>query len=174
MPETMTVDKAVEKLRYFVQKATKWSEGADELAREESIYVALDVLSKHARASLPGVVTDDAYRWLSPEIARMQEIATSEGQGPSANASAAVDELIEEYHILRAQLAAKPDAPAVMGDGEALARRFHALYEQLAPSFGYETRIETRAFDPASANGKLMIAVCSALADTVRARDEEG
>ena len=46
----------------------------------------------------------------------------------------------------------------------ALAQRFHTEYERLAPSFGYETRPETRVFDPESPNGKLMIAVCSALA----------
>ena len=40
------------------------------------------------------------------------------------------------------------------------ARLFHDTYERLAPSFGYETRKETRQFDPESPNGKLMIAVC--------------
>jgi hypothetical protein len=48
---------------------------------------------------------------------------------------------------------------------ERLAIRFHLLYEQLAPSFGYETR-------PASAkpwaevpeqNRRLMVAVCEAI-----------
>ena len=42
-----------------------------------------------------------------------------------------------------------------------VARRFHETYERLAPSFGYETRHETRVFDPESPNGKLMIAVCA-------------
>lgn len=42
---------------------------------------------------------------------------------------------------------------------EAMARKFHGAYERLAPQFGYETRPDTRAFDPASSNGKLMIAV---------------
>ena len=46
---------------------------------------------------------------------------------------------------------------------EMLAREFHALYEELAPEYGYETRLETREFDPESSNGKLMIAVCSRL-----------
>jgi hypothetical protein len=41
-----------------------------------------------------------------------------------------------------------------------LARRFHEAYERLAPQFGYETRVETREFDPASPNGRLMVAVC--------------
>lgn len=44
-----------------------------------------------------------------------------------------------------------------------LARRFHEEYERLAPRFGYETRPETRVFDPTSPNGKLMIAVMAAL-----------
>lgn len=48
--------------------------------------------------------------------------------------------------------------------GEQLARRFHETYERLAPSFGYETRTETRQFDSTTPNGKLMIAVCSELA----------
>ncbi len=41
-----------------------------------------------------------------------------------------------------------------------LAILFHETYERLAPHFGYETRPETKAFDPASKNGKLMIATC--------------
>lgn len=51
------------------------------------------------------------------------------------------------------------------GGGEwtplSLAEHFHKIYERRAPEFGYETRRETRAFNPGSANGKLMIAVCS-------------
>lgn len=45
----------------------------------------------------------------------------------------------------------------------ALAIRFHETYERLAPSFGYETRKETRAFDPTTPNGRLMVAVCAEL-----------
>lgn len=44
-----------------------------------------------------------------------------------------------------------------------LAILFHDTYERLAPQFGYETRKETRAFDPTSPNGKLMIAVCGSI-----------
>lgn len=40
-----------------------------------------------------------------------------------------------------------------------LAMKFHEIYERLAPRFGYETRTETRAFDPTTPNGRLMIAV---------------
>lgn len=40
-----------------------------------------------------------------------------------------------------------------------LATRFHDLYEQLAPQFGYETRQDTKQFDPTSPNGQLMQAV---------------
>jgi len=42
---------------------------------------------------------------------------------------------------------------------EALALLFHELYEKKAPEFGYKTKDETKAFDPESPNGKLMIAV---------------
>ncbi len=41
-----------------------------------------------------------------------------------------------------------------------LAKRFHNYYESLAPTFGYETRTETRRFDPTSKQGELMIEVC--------------
>lgn len=41
-----------------------------------------------------------------------------------------------------------------------LAIKFHDTYERLAPQFGYKTREDTKTFDPDSANGRLMIAVC--------------
>lgn len=44
---------------------------------------------------------------------------------------------------------------------EMLARFFHHTYENLAPSYGYETRKDTRAFDPTTPNGKLMVAVAA-------------
>ena len=45
-----------------------------------------------------------------------------------------------------------------------LARKFHEIYERLAPIYGYQTREDTREFDPESTNGRLMIAVCKQLA----------
>jgi len=42
-----------------------------------------------------------------------------------------------------------------------LALLFHNTYERLAPSFGYETRQDTKEFDFKSNNGRLMLAVCS-------------
>jgi len=47
-----------------------------------------------------------------------------------------------------------------------LASIFHDTYEALAPAYGYETRKETRDFDPKSPNGKLMIAVCEFIIKT--------
>ena len=44
---------------------------------------------------------------------------------------------------------------------EQMARKFHEIYERLAPSLGYTTREDTRQFDSTSANGKLMTAVCA-------------
>ena len=43
---------------------------------------------------------------------------------------------------------------------EEMAIFFHEKYEELAPSFGYTTRDDTRNFDKDSKNGKLMIEVC--------------
>jgi len=47
-----------------------------------------------------------------------------------------------------------------------LAKLFHDTYEELAPSFGYETRTETRQFNETTPNGKLMIAVCGVILKT--------
>lgn len=41
-----------------------------------------------------------------------------------------------------------------------LARRFHEFYEQSASAFGYETKKETKEFNPESPNGRLMAWVC--------------
>lgn len=56
-------------------------------------------------------------------------------------------------------------------EAETLARMFHDEYERLAPEHGYETRPETRAFNPLSPNGRLMIATCAAI---LRALEAEG
>jgi hypothetical protein len=54
-----------------------------------------------------------------------------------------------------------------MINGEDIARLFHETYEKLAPSFGYETREDTKVFDPESKNGKLMISVCQSVASKI-------
>lgn len=56
---------------------------------------------------------------------------------------------------LEARKRARPTVTALE-----LAQRFHELYEQLAPQYGYETREDTRQFDARSPNGQLMKAVC--------------
>jgi hypothetical protein len=48
-----------------------------------------------------------------------------------------------------------------------IATKFHEAYERLAPSFGYETRKETRAFDANTPNGRLMQAVCQEIGDQI-------
>ncbi len=40
-----------------------------------------------------------------------------------------------------------------------LAKKFHDLYEMYAPDFGYETRDDTKVFDPTTKNGQLMLCV---------------
>lgn len=49
------------------------------------------------------------------------------------------------------------------GKAVRMAKRFHELYEEYAPLYGYETRKETRDFNEDSPNGKLMISVCEQL-----------
>ena len=50
--------------------------------------------------------------------------------------------------------------PIELPSDEQLAILFHNKYEELAPKFGYETKMETKEFKKDSNNGKLMIAVC--------------
>jgi hypothetical protein len=50
-----------------------------------------------------------------------------------------------------------------MEDVLQMAERFHEAYERLAPLNGYETRTETRKYDPHSPNGMTMMAVCAEL-----------
>ena len=59
-----------------------------------------------------------------------------------------------------------------MGD-EQVARLFHDTYEKMAPSFGYETRSDTKEFNPQSPNGQLMIAVCKVVSDALTAENAE-
>ena len=59
-------------------------------------------------------------------------------------------------------------------DALQLAILFHETYEHLAPSFGYETRTETRLFDPETPNGKLMVAVCNEILDRTSALKHTG
>lgn len=56
---------------------------------------------------------------------------------------------------------------------EELARKFHDTYERLAPDYGYETRDDTKEFDPTSPNGQLMIAVCGEVAGQLEAERDE-
>jgi hypothetical protein len=55
---------------------------------------------------------------------------------------------------------------------EQVAELFHDTYECLAPEFGYETRQDTKKFDPQSKNGKLMVATCAAVIAHVRPQIE--
>lgn len=54
-----------------------------------------------------------------------------------------------------------------MINGAEIAAQFHEAYERLAPSFGYETRSDTKTFDPLSKNGRLMTAVCQEVGDCI-------
>ena len=59
-------------------------------------------------------------------------------------------------------------------DWEKVAFLFHNTYEGLATKFGYETRKDTKEFDPESNNGKLMIATCKAvISKTIQQQRED-
>ena len=49
-----------------------------------------------------------------------------------------------------------------------MARKFHELYEEAAPRFGYETRADTKTFHAETPNGRLMSYVCGEIASLVR------
>jgi len=65
------------------------------------------------------------------------------------------NEWIESIALYPKHSVSTPTKPT---EWEEIARNFHGTYEVLAPLFGYETRKETRTFDPTSNNGRLMIA----------------
>lgn len=51
-----------------------------------------------------------------------------------------------------------------------IATLFHDTYERLAPNYGYETRKDTRQFDPTTPNGKLMVAVAGEVSSILEHR----
>ena len=71
---------------------------------------------------------------------------------------------LQKWHAL----AAEP-SPELPMDALELAILFHHTYERLAPNVGYDTRVETRIFDPESPNGKLMVAVCAEILPLLKA-----
>ncbi len=61
-----------------------------------------------------------------------------------------------------------PKRSIPMINGLETAKKFHEVYERLAPMFGYKTRTDTKEFDPDSPNGRLMIAVCTEVGNEIR------
>jgi hypothetical protein len=55
-----------------------------------------------------------------------------------------------------------------LDDPLALAILFHVTYERLSFEHNYQTRLETRVFDPESNNGKLMIATCAEIQKAIK------
>lgn len=93
--------------------------------------------------------------------------------GPTAPATCGCAVLPWE-RCIHSDTDARPAAPVYSAPTQALAvaRAFHEAYERLAPLNGYETRKDTRHFDPDTANGRTMLAVVSELlrTDVIRAR----
>lgn len=69
-----------------------------------------------------------------------------------------------DLDLVPADARQRPQEPAdARSQALAVAMAFHEAYERLAPLNGYETRKETRHFDPNTANGRTMLAVCTEL-----------
>lgn len=97
------------------------------------------------------------------DAARMVD-PTPSANGQAIDYEALYGQMCERCDSLDKELAKYTEADGqAQQDATAMARRFHDEYERLAPSFGYETRSDTRTFDPESPNGRLMIAVCGAI-----------
>ena len=54
-----------------------------------------------------------------------------------------------------------------------IASLFHYEYERLAPNYGYETREDTKHFEPTTPNGRLMAAVCGKIAEVIRLEERK-
>lgn len=97
-------------------------------------------------------------RWVTAEFARAQERRIAELTESLRQQESQLRTALDELRQI-----SQPPAESPLD----LARRFHEAYERLAPSFGYETRTETRVFNPNSTNGRLMVAVCAELGAAV-------
>lgn len=94
---------------------------------------------------------------LAVEEATKDSTMPEDADHHSAEAFRLKREIIEKY---------APRSTRQPSDAFELAMAFHRIYERLAPYHGYETKEETRHFDPASTNGKLMLATCEELLNT--------
>ena len=73
-------------------------------------------------------------------------------------------------HIAQQALSTEVTEPRMFCEEE-LAKLFHDTYERLAPEFGYATREDTKVFDQNSANGKLMVAVCEVILQSLSPKE---
>jgi len=74
-------------------------------------------------------------------------------------------DLGEVLRYTQAAVHGTPDRDLPSGAAEQLARRFHELYEELAPAFGYRTREASAKpwYEVPQQNRDLMITVCTAI-----------
>ena len=77
-------------------------------------------------------------------------------------------ELVKEWNARPEPRQDRNEESTIDMDSLDLAILFHREYEKLAPGFGYDTKKETRIFDPESPNGKLMVAVCEKMLEHIQ------
>ena len=69
-----------------------------------------------------------------------------------------IKQLIEQAHK-----EASKGSVETLSSATDLAMLFHDTYEKLAQGYSYETRQDTKIFNPESPNGKLMIQTCKVI-----------
>ena len=123
----------------------------DEKFRQINIEAALQCAASHIREATEDdfVVPEESLLDYLTSVTRAFGTASKPGKSKKVNLE----------RVRRLEEGVSPYC-GCHGSALALAKQFHGTYERLAPSFGYETRPETRDFNPDSANGRLMIAVC--------------
>jgi hypothetical protein len=147
--------------RRYIREAAAALAQLPEQAQMTPAHKAFTVAALQERAH------NEAYR---QKCAECEELAADRDEWKRQH-----ENLVEVRRRDLAALQAKFDAALAQRDGIpreppfddalSLAIMFHHTYERLAPSKGYDTRTETRIFDPESPNGKLMVATCQAILD---------
>jgi hypothetical protein len=98
---------------------------------------------------------NDAFRH---ERDQWQALAAA-ADADKRKAEAIAAEQAGEIERLRSEMSARPKQWWLPWAPVEAARRMHLAYEHFASDFGYETRADTKVWNPDSANGQLMTAV---------------
>lgn len=135
--------------------------------QNKAVRTFLDALIKTGTRELPPQVSEILIRYSQQDNTDILDTITSAALSAITGDSVPLPATVSNEDDA-ASGADSADQTNAATDDRAVtaARKFHDIYERLAPDFGYETREDTREFDPESQNGKLMTAVLQELLDT--------